>query len=67
MSWTFLPGQLADMEAGWSVGTFYAIAESARDPGEPAELLKTRDGISVVTGKGGLHITPQRDMRLIAS
>jgi hypothetical protein len=34
----FLVDQLADIEAGWSVGTFGAIAEFTREVGEPAEL-----------------------------
>src|SRR5215813_6369296 len=33
-----LAGQLGDIEAGWSVGTFGAIAEFTRDAGETAEL-----------------------------
>jgi hypothetical protein len=63
----FLAGQLADIEAGWSVGTFGAIAEFTRDAGEPAELHQTCDRISVVTNKGGLRIVSRRELRLIAS
>jgi hypothetical protein len=63
----FLAGQLADVEAGWSVGAFGAIAEFTREAGEPAELDRTGDGISVVTDKGGLRIVPCPDLRLIAS
>ena len=44
----FLGDQLADVQAGWSVGTFGAIAEFTRDPGEPAELRRTGDAISIV-------------------
>ena len=58
---------LADIEAGWSVGAFGAIAEFTRDAGEPAELNKASDRISVVTDKGGLRIVPRSDLRLIAS
>jgi len=64
---TFLAGQLADIEAGWSVGTFGAIAEFTRDAGAPADLHQTSDGISVVTDKGGLSIAPLPGLRLIAS
>ena len=63
----FLADQLADLEAGWSVGTFGAIAEFTRDHGEPADLHQTREGISVVTDKGGLRIVPLPGLRLIAS
>ena len=63
----FLADRLADIEAGWSVGTFGAIAEFTRDHGEPADLDRTSDGISVVTNKGGLRIVPRPELRLIAS
>jgi hypothetical protein len=63
----FLAGQLADIEAGWSVGTFGAIAEFTRDAGEPAELHLTCDRIRVVTDKGGLRIVSRPELRLIAS
>jgi hypothetical protein len=62
----FLADQLADVEAGWSVGTFGAIAEFTRDAGEPAHLNRTPDGISIVTDTGGLCIAPHPEMRLIA-
>jgi hypothetical protein len=63
----FLAGQLADTEAGWSVGTFGAIAEFTREAGETAELNRTSESISIVTDKGGLRIAPLSDLRLIAS
>jgi hypothetical protein len=63
----FLAGQLADVEAGWSVGTFGAIAEFTRDASEVAELRYTGDGISVVTDKGGFRIVRHPGLRLIAS
>jgi hypothetical protein len=63
----FLAGQLADIETGWSVGTFGAIAEFTRDRGEPAELHQTCDTISVVTSRGGLCIVPRPDLRPIAT
>jgi hypothetical protein len=62
-----LARQLADIEAGWSVGTFGAIAEFTRDAAEPAELNQARDRMSVVTNKGGLRIAPRHELRLIAS
>jgi len=63
----FLAGQLADTEAGWSLGTFGAIAEFTRDAGEPASLEHTRESVSVVTARGGLRIAPCDGLRLIAS
>ena len=62
-----LAGQLADIEAGWSVGTFGAIAEFTRDPGEAFEAERSRDRIGVVTGKGGIRIASHPELRLIAS
>ena len=63
----FLAGQLADAEAGWSVGTFGAIAEFTREPGEPLDMERSRERISVVTAKGGIRIVSHPELRLIAS
>lgn len=62
-----LATQLADSEAGWSVGTFGAIAEFTREPGETFDLDRSRNRISVVTEKGGIRIVSRPDLRLIAS
>jgi hypothetical protein len=62
-----LCGQLAEIEAGLSVGTFGAIAEFTREAGEPALIHQTCDRISVTTDKGGLRIVPRPELRLIAS
>jgi hypothetical protein len=63
----FLAGQLADTEAGWSFGTFGAIAEFTREAAEAASLDRTHEAVSVVTAKGGLRLTPCAGLRLIAS
>jgi len=63
----FLAGQFADVGAGWSVGTLGAIAEFIREPGEPADLQRTRDMISVVADKGGVRIVTRPGLRPIAS
>jgi hypothetical protein len=63
----FLAGQFADVEVGWSVGTFGAIAEFTREPGEVAGLQRTRNIISVATDKGGIRITLHPELRPIAS
>ncbi|MGY8661042.1 hypothetical protein Q3C01_01575 [Bradyrhizobium sp. UFLA05-109] len=62
-----LARQLGNVETGWSVGTFGAIAEFTRDAGEPADLQQTSEGIGVVTDKGGVRIVPRPNLRLIAS
>jgi len=63
----FLAGQIADTEAGWSLGTFGAIAEFTRDSGEPAALHQTDEAIAVATARGGLRIEMSSELRLIAS
>ncbi|MFT4119811.1 DUF6925 family protein [Bradyrhizobium sp.] len=63
----FLAGQLADTGTGWSVGTFGAIAEFTRDAGEDADRATEGHGISVVTSRGGIRITPHPQLRPIAS
>ncbi|KRQ17125.1 DUF6925 family protein [Bradyrhizobium manausense] len=62
-----LARQLDDVEAGWSVGTFGAIAEFTRDAGEPADLRRDEVTISVVTDRGGIRILSRPEPRLIAS
>lgn len=62
-----LASQLADAGAGWSVGTFGAIAEFTREPGETFDMQRWRERISVVTEKGGVRIVRHPDLRLIAS
>jgi hypothetical protein len=52
----FFAEHLTDVETGWSVGTFGAIAEFTRDADETAALDRGNDLISVVTGRGGLRI-----------
>ena len=62
-----LAGQLADAEAGWSIGTFGAIAEFTREPGEEIDLSVSSIGIHAVTNKGGIGIASHPELRLIAS
>lgn len=63
----FLSDRFADNETTWSIDTFGAIAEFARDPEEAMELYRGEEGISVVTARGGLRITTHHKLRLIAS
>ena len=62
-----LAAQMADHETQWSLGTFGAIAEFARNPGEPVELSRTDADLVAVTSRGGIRIAPREDMRLFAS
>jgi hypothetical protein len=61
-----IAAQLADAETQWSLGTFGAIAEFARDPDETADVQCAGTAFSVVTSRGGIRIEPHRDMRLFA-
>jgi hypothetical protein len=62
-----LAAQMADPEASWSLGTFGAIAEFARDGNEPVELSRTDAHLAAATARGGIRIAPREDMRLFAS
>ncbi len=62
-----LAAQMADHETSWSLGTFGAIAEFAREPDEPVELARTDAHLAATTARGGIRITPREDMRLFAS
>ena len=62
-----LAAQMADHEASWSLGTFGAIAEFARDGDEPVELSRTDAHVAAATARGGIRITPNEGLRLFAS
>lgn len=55
-----------DPAAGWSVGTFGAIAEFLRDTGEPAVTHRGDGWSSVVTDRGGLAVHAHPGMRPVA-
>jgi hypothetical protein len=62
----FLASQMGDPETQWSLGTFGAIAEFARDRDELVELQEDGTALSAVTARGGIRIAPRDDLRLIA-
>ncbi len=62
----FLTGQIVDGETQWSLGTFGAIAEFARDPDEPVELACDGRTLAAATARGGVRIELRPDVRLIA-
>ena len=62
----FLDAQMQDAETQWSVGTFGAIAEFARDADEPATLSRGMTSLSAVTERGGIRIALRTDMRPFA-
>jgi hypothetical protein len=63
----FLAAQLNDCDTHWSLGTFGALAEFCRDPGEPVTLTQHERAVAAVTPRGGIRIEPRVDMRLAAS
>ncbi len=62
----FLDAQMADAETQWSVGTFGAIAEFARDAAEPVALSRSAASLAAVTERGGIRLTLRADMRPFA-
>ena len=52
----FLADQLADHDTTWSLGTFGAIAEFARDPDEPVALRRGDAVLAAVTARGAIRI-----------
>ena len=63
---TFLDAQMADVETQWSLGTFGAIAEFARDADEPVTLSRGTASLAAVTARGGIRIDLRPDMRPFA-
>ncbi len=64
---SFLSTQLADHETHWSLGSFGALAEFSRDADEPAAVTHDERSLFVVTGRGGIRVTPLAEMRFFAS
>jgi hypothetical protein len=62
-----LAAQLSDPSTAWSVGTFGAIAEFMRDPGELVVTERTGAAFAAETGRGALRIRPIDGLRLVAS
>ena len=58
---------MANPDTQWSLGTFGAIAEFARDSDEPVSLSQSADTVSAVTPRGGIALTPHRGSRPFAS
>jgi hypothetical protein len=63
----FLDAQMSDHETNWSMGTFGAIAEFARDEDEAVLLSRADNSIAAVTARGGIRIEVEDGLRLFAS
>jgi hypothetical protein len=61
-----LQREISNPETQWSLGTFGAIAEFARDHGEPVRLVQS-DAFSAVTPRGALVLKPHAATRAFAS
>lgn len=59
--------ELATETTQWNLGTFGAIAEFLRDPGEPVELGDRPDRLLAVTNRGGIGFDDLSKVRLFAS
>lgn len=59
--------ELATVTTQWNLGTFGAIAEFLRDPGEPVELGDSPDRLFAVTDRGGIGFDDLSEVRLFAS
>jgi hypothetical protein len=63
---TLLDAMIADPRHGWSIGTFGAIGEFARDDDEPAAIARDADTLTIVTARGGLRAKADPDLQVIA-
>lgn len=59
--------ELAAVTTQWNLGTFGAIAEFVRDPGEPTELGHGPERLFAVTDRGGIGFDDLSQVRLFAS
>jgi hypothetical protein len=66
LSQEWIAQQMRDAGTSWSVGTFGAIAEFARDPDEPARFEANRERSEVVTSRGGVRIGGLTGARAVA-
>lgn len=57
---------MADPNAQWSAGTFGAIAEFLRDPGEGAQASLEGAELSVATARGAVAIAAHPELHLVA-
>lgn len=58
---------IADPDTQWSLGTFGAIAEFARDPDEPVSFVQSESAVSALTARGGIVIQHHPCHRALAS
>jgi hypothetical protein len=59
--------EIANPDTQWSLGTFGAIAEFARDTDEQILLTQSDEAVAAVTPRGGIALKPHRRSRPFAS
>jgi hypothetical protein len=62
-----LQREIANPDTQWSLGTFGAIAEFARDPDEQVALTQSEAAFAAVTPRGGIALKPHPGSRPFAS
>ena len=62
-----LQREITNPDTQWSLGTFGAIAEFARDHDEPVHLTQSADAVSAVTPRGGIALKSLPGNRPFAS
>ena len=62
-----LQREISNPDTQWSLGTFGAIAEFSRDHDEPVRLVQSAEGVSAVTPRGGIDVTPHAAIRPFAT
>ncbi|MGE9008441.1 DUF6925 family protein [Leptospira interrogans] len=62
-----LQREIADPDTQWSLGTFGAIAEFARDRDEPVWLTQSVEAVAAVTPRGGIALNHNGNSRPFAS
>lgn len=62
-----LQREISNPETQWSLGTFGAIGEFSRDPGEPVRLVCSTEALSATTPRGALVLKPHASVRAFAS
>jgi hypothetical protein len=60
-----LTRQICDHETNWSLGTFGAIAEFAREPDEAVVVSRGDACVAVVTARGGIRIEWQKGYAIV--
>jgi hypothetical protein len=64
---SLLRDHLLDTGSQWNLGTFGAIAEFMRDPGEPFDMVCEPGRLSAATARGGIGFGALDGLRLYAS